>query len=232
MVLAAGYGTRMRPLSATRPKPLVEVYGKTLLDHILDRLDKAGVETAVVNVHYLADDVERHLSRRDRPRIVISDERAALLGTGGGVARALPFFRGEPFLVLNGDSFWIEGASPNLTRLAQGFDPGRMDGLLLLAPAAFSIGYEGRGDFTMSPSGLVRRRGEREIAPFVYAGVALLHPRLFEGAPEGAFSLNWLLDRAVESGRLYGMRMEGIWMHVGTPDAVRAAELSIAESAA
>jgi N-acetyl-alpha-D-muramate 1-phosphate uridylyltransferase len=232
MILAAGLGKRMRPITASIPKPLVEVRGKALIDHILDRLKASGVETAVVNVHHLADQIERHLRRRTRPQVVISDERVRLLGTGGGIAQALFHFRGEPFLVLNGDSFWIEGTMPNLTWLSRAFDPLRMDGLILLAPTATSIGYDGRGDFVLAPEGLVRRRKEREVAPFVYSGVTLVHPRLFDDAPPPPFSLNLMFDRAIEADRLFGMRMDGIWMHVGTPEAIRAAELSIAASAA
>lgn len=232
MVLAAGYGKRMRPITATVPKVLVEVGGKSLLDHLLDRLDQAGIEQVAVNVHYLADLVEMHLSRRASPRVAISDERARLLGTGGGVKKVLPTLGQAPFLILNGDSFWIEGALPNLDRLEQAFDPARMDALLLLAPTAGSIGYDGRGDFTMTPDGILHRRAEREVAPFVYAGVALVRPELFAEAPDGTFSLNLLFDRAIAADRLHGVRMDGIWMHVGTPDAIRAAEASIAASAA
>lgn len=232
MVLAAGYGKRMRPITATIPKVLVEVGGKALLDHLLDRLDEAGVDQVIVNVHYLADLVEMHLSRRETPRITISDERAAMLGTGGAVRKVLPGLGSDPFLILNGDSLWIEGTFPNLDRLEQTFDPARMDALLLLAPTAQSIGYDGRGDFTMTPDGILHRRAEREVAPFVYAGVALVRPDLFADVPEGAFSLNLLFDRAIAADRLHGVRMDGIWMHVGTPEAIREAEASIAASAA
>ncbi len=230
MVLAAGLGTRMRPLTETKPKPLVEVGGKTLLDHMLDRLADAGVETAVVNVHYLADEIERHLAARARPRIVISDERAQLLGTGGAVVKALGILGGEPFFHVNADSIWLEGATPNLVRLAQAFDPATMDGLLLLAPAAGSIGYSGRGDFAMNPDGRLTRRGERDVAPFVYAGAAILSPMLFIGAPAGTFSLTSLFERAAAAGRLSGLRLDGLWMHVGTPEAVAAAEAAIKAS--
>ena len=232
MLLAAGFGRRMRPLTATAPKPLIEVHGKALIDHALDRLDEAGVETAVVNVHYLADLLEVHLGRRRRPRITISDERAALLDTGGGIRKALPHFEGEPFFLMNTDGIWLEGTRPNLPRLAETWDAERMDALLLLAPTATSVGYDGAGDFLMSPEGRLRRRSECEVAPFVYAGVAILHPRLFEGCPEGAFSLNLLFDRAIEAERLWGLRLDGLWMHVGTPAAVKEAEATILESAA
>ncbi len=230
MVLAAGRGERMRPITETMPKPLVAVAGKPLIDHVLDRLADAGVERAIVNVHYLADQIESHVAARRKPAVVVSDERAELLDTGGGVAKALPLLGTGPFFHINSDTIWIDGVEPNLTRLAQAFDASRMDGLLLLAPAAGSIGYGGRGDFAMDPDGRLRRRAEREIAPFVYAGAAILSPDLFAGAPRGAFSLTRLFDRAVDSERLFGLRLEGLWMHVGTPDAIGKAEAAIRAS--
>src|SRR5580692_4692604 len=217
-VLAAGLGTRMRPHNGTVPKPLVTVGGKSLIDYSLDRLADAGVERAVVNVHYLADALERHLQSRQRPRIVISDERDGLMGTGGGIARALPEL---------GDTLWLDGVKPNFIRLAEAFDAASMDALLLLAPAAGSIGYEGRGDFAMRPDGRLQRRAEREVVPFVYAGAAILAPALFADAPPGAFALTRVFDRAGQAGRLFGIRLEGVWMHVGTPDAVAAAEAAL-----
>jgi N-acetyl-alpha-D-muramate 1-phosphate uridylyltransferase len=232
MVLAAGLGTRMRPFNGELPKPLVRVGGKALIDHVLDRLAATGVARAVVNVHHLADQIERHLKARRRPQIVISDERGKLLGTGGGIVKALPKLGAAPFFLINSDSIWIEGVKPNLARLAAAFAPARMDALLLLAPTATSIGYSGRGDFAMTPEGRLIRRGERAVVPFVYAGAAILTPALFAGAPKGAFSLNRLFDTAAEAGRLYGLRLEGVWMHVGTPEAVAAAEAAIFESAA
>jgi MurNAc alpha-1-phosphate uridylyltransferase len=231
MVLAAGMGERMRPLTAQRPKPLVEVAGKALIDHVLDRLAAAGVERAVVNVHYLAEQLERHLAARAEPQIVVSDERGLLLGTGGGVVKALPELGGAPFYHLNSDTIWIDGVKPNLSRLADVFDPATMDALLLLASTTGSIGYAGRGDFTMAPDGRLRRRAEREVAPFVYAGAAILSPALFAGAPQGEFPLTALFDRASDAGRLYGLRLEGLWMHVGTPDAIALAEDAIRASA-
>jgi MurNAc alpha-1-phosphate uridylyltransferase len=231
MVLAAGRGERMRPLTDTLPKPLVAVAGKPLIDHVLDRLAAAGVERAVVNVHYLADLIERHLQARKTPRIAISDERAALLDTGGGVANALALLGRAPFFHVNSDTIWIDGVRPNLQRLAAAFDPATMDALLLLAPSAGSVGYAGPGDFTMAGDGRLAAREEREIAPFVYAGAAVLRPELFDGAPAGAFSLTRLFSRAGEAGRLHGLRLEGVWMHVGTPDAIREAEAAIAASA-
>jgi len=232
MVLAAGLGTRMRPLTDTRPKPLVAVGGKVLIDHVLDRLAAAGVEAAVVNVHHFPDQVERHLAQRQAPKIRISDERGTLLDTGGGVVKALALLGQEPFFLLNADTIWLDGVKPNLVRLGEGFDAARMDALLLLAATSSSVAYAGRGDFAMAPDGRLARRGEREVAPFVYAGVAIFAPALFAGAPPGAFSLNLLFDRAIEAGRLFGLRLDGVWMHVGTPEAIAAAEAAILASAA
>jgi MurNAc alpha-1-phosphate uridylyltransferase len=230
MVLAAGLGERMRPLTERMPKPLVPVAGRPLLDHVLDRLAAAGVERAVVNVHYLADQIEQHLKGRTAPWIVISDERNKLLNTGGGVVKALGAIGGEPFIHVNADTIWIDGVTPNLERLTNAFDAASMDALLLLAPVAESIGYAGRGDFTMSADGRLKRRGEQDVAPFVYAGAAILRPELFENAPEGAFSLTKLFERAEAKGRLHGLRLEGVWMHVGTPEAIKEAEAAIAAS--
>ena len=230
MVLAAGLGTRMRPLTDTKPKPLVEVAGKPLLDHVLDRLSDAGVERAVVNVHYLAEQIIAHVTARRRPRVAISDERGLLLGTGGGVVKALPELGTAPFFHINSDTIWIDGVRPNLTRLAEAFDPAAMDALLLLAPVSGSIGYDGRGDFAMGPDGRLRARAEQELAPFVYAGAAILLPAMFQNLPDGEFPLTLLFKRAQESGRLFGVRLEGLWMHVGTPDAIGAAEEAILQS--
>jgi MurNAc alpha-1-phosphate uridylyltransferase len=232
MVLAAGRGERMRPLTERMPKPLVPVAGRPLLDHVLDRLAATGVERAVVNVHYLADQIERHLARRSAPTIVISDERQMLLDTGGGVVKALPALGSEPFFHINSDTIWIDGATPNLLRLAEAFDSARMDALLLLAPVAGSIGYSGRGDFLMGADGRLTRAATEAVAPFVYAGAAILRPKLFEDTPAGAFSLTLLFDRATEAGRLHGLRLEGVWMHVGTLDAIAKAEAAIAANAA
>ena len=228
IVLAAGLGTRMRPYNGHVPKPLVQVGGKSLIDYSLDRLADAGVERAVINVHHLADALERHLAARKRPQIVISDERAELLGTGGGIAKALPQLGDAPFFLDNSDTVWLDGVKPNFARLAEDFDPATMDALLLLAPTAGSIGYTGRGDFAMLPDGRLRRRTEGEVVPFVYAGAAILAPALFADAPGGAFALTPLFDRAGAKGRLFGLRLEGVWMHVGTPEAVAAAEAALA----
>jgi MurNAc alpha-1-phosphate uridylyltransferase len=231
MVLAAGLGTRMRAFNGQAPKPLVRVGGKALIDHVLDRLADTGVERAVVNVHHLADQIERHLQGRQTPHIVISDERGALLGTGGGVVKALDALGDAPFFHVNSDTIWIDGVKPNLARLAEAFRPERMDALLLLAPTATSIGYAGRGDFAMASDGRLTWRGERDVVPFVYAGAAILSPTLFRDAPAGAFPLTAVFARAAESGRLHGLRLEGVWMHVGTPEAVAAAEAAIVASA-
>lgn len=230
MVLSAGLGTRMRPLTNKVPKPLVEVGGKPLIDHVLDRLAEAGVERAVVNVHHFADQLERHLAARNTPQIVISDERGLLLGTGGAVVKALPQLGDTPFFHVNSDSIWVDGVRPNLARLAEGFDAAAMDALLLLAPTTGSIGYAGRGDFAMAPDGRLRRRGEREVAPFVFAGAAIFSSALFRDAPQGEFPLIDLFTRAAAAGRLHGLRLEGLWMHVGTPDAVALAENAIRAS--
>jgi len=232
MVLAAGLGTRMRPLTDRVPKPLVKVAGKALLDHVLDRLADAGVELAVVNVHHFGEQIIAHVAKRTRPKIIISDELGVLLDTGGGVMKALPELGPSPFLHLNADTIWIDGPHPNLTRLAETFDPKTMDALLLLASTASSVGYDGHGDFGMAVNGRLERRAEREIAPFVYAGAAILSPALFAGAPQGKFSLTTLFDGAADAGRLSGLRLEGLWIHVGTPDAIGAAEAAIKSSAA
>jgi MurNAc alpha-1-phosphate uridylyltransferase len=227
MVLSAGLGTRMRPFTEKMPKPLVEVGGKALIDHVLDRLAESAVERAVVNVHHFAEQIERHLAARTRPKIIISDERGLLLGTGGAVVKALLELGPAPFFHINSDTIWIDGVKPNLARLADTFDPAAMDALLLLAPTTGSIGYAGRGDFGMAPDGRLRRRAEREVAPFVFAGAAILAPALLKGAPQGEFPLTDLFDRAAEQSRLHGMRLEGLWMHVGTPDAIVLAERAI-----
>jgi MurNAc alpha-1-phosphate uridylyltransferase len=232
MVLAAGLGLRMRPLTDHLPKPLVSVAGKALLDHVLDRLAEAGVTEAIVNVHYLPDQIIDHVASRQRPRVTISDERAEVLGTGGGVVKALPLLGDAPFFHVNADTMWIDGVQPNLSRLAASFDPARMDALLLMAPTAYSIGYGGSGDYAMLPDGALRRRKEHQVVPFVYAGVAILSPALFADAPAGEFPLTRLFDRANAEERLFGLRLDGTWMHVGTPEAVNAAEEAFLASVA
>jgi len=230
IVLAAGLGTRMRPYNGDLPKPLVTVGGKSLIDYGLDRLAEIGVARAVVNVHYLADALERHLRARQTPHILVSDERGELLGTGGGIAKALPQLGDAPFFLINSDTLWLDGVKPNLLRLADAFDPEEMDALLLLAPTSGSLGYEGKGDYAMSPDGRLERRGARDTVPFVYAGTSILAPGLFADAPAGAFALTVLFDRAAARGRLFGLPLEGLWMHVGTPAAVAAAEAVLASS--
>ncbi len=227
MVLAAGLGTRMKPLTDNIPKPLVAVAGKPLLDHVLDRIAEAGVETAVVNIHYLGEMIEKHVAGRERPRIIVSDERGALLGTGGGVVKALPHLGGTPFFHVNADTIWIDGVQPNLQRLADAFDPSTMDALLLLAPTTGSLGYSGRGDFVMASDGRLTRRGQQDTAPFVYAGAAILSPAMFSGAPDREFSLTTLFEHAAAAGRLHGLRLDGLWMHVGTVEAIEAAQAAI-----
>ncbi|MFN3944447.1 MAG: nucleotidyltransferase family protein [Allosphingosinicella sp.] len=219
MVLAAGLGKRMRPLTATRPKPLVEVAGQTLLDHCLDRLRAAGVCKAVVNVHYLADALEAHLRNRVQGiEIAISDERDLLLETGGGLARALPLIDADPFLVVNSDNIWIDGPVDTLRLLAAHWDDARMDALLLLVPLARAHCHAGQGDFHMDPMGRLRRRKAGTVAPFVYTGVMMVAKRLFDGdIPEGPFSLNLLWDRAIAAGRCFGAVHQGLWFDVGAP---------------
>ena len=232
MVLAAGLGLRMRPLTERMPKPLVPVAGRALLDHVLDKLGDAGVSEAVVNVHYLPDQIIDHVAARMKPRVTISDERDQVLGTGGGVVKALPLLGQAPFFHVNADTLWIDGVRPNLARLAEAFDPARMDVLLLMAPTASSIGYDGRGDYAMLADGALRKRREHQVVPFVYAGAAIMSPSLFANAPKGEFPLTQLFDSANEQERLFGLRLDGVWMHVGTPDAVQAAEEAFLESVA
>jgi len=235
MILAAGLGTRMAPYTAERPKPLIELRGKPLIDYAIDRLMKAGVNIIVVNVHYKADQLIAHLDRR-RARdknleIHISNETDAILDTGGAVAKALPYFEGEPFFTHNSDSLWVEGMGSALTRMNARWDSGTMDGLMLLASCATAIGFEGRGDFEMDSLGGLKRRGEMNLAPFVWTGLQVLHPRLFDGAPKGRFSINPLWDKAIDKGRLYGLRLDGVWIHVGTPQGLEEANTFLGDLA-
>jgi MurNAc alpha-1-phosphate uridylyltransferase len=217
MVLAAGRGERMRPLTNKMPKPMIKVRGRTMIDRVLDRLEAAGVGEAVVNLHHMGDMIESHLAARERPKTVFSPE-ADLLETGGGVVNALPLLGPDPFFVLNGDVVWLDGGTPALERLAATWDESSMDVLLLLQPTANAHGYDGHGDFFMSPEGRLRRRREREVAPYLFAGIQIFHPRVFRDVPEGAFSLNLIYDRAIEAERLWGLRHDGEWFHVGTPE--------------
>ncbi len=225
MVLAAGLGLRMRPITLTTPKPLVAVAGRTMLDRALDHLAEIGIERIVVNTHWLAAKIRDHLA--DRRHIAVIHEKD-LLETGGGVANALDLLGEEPFYVINSDIIWTNGAVPALERLAAAWDDGAMDAALLMQPTATAIGYDGAGDFFLDPTGVPRRRRDREVAPLLFAGVQILHPRLFVGAPSGKFSLNVLYDRALDEGRLIGLVHDGRWYHVGTPDALPEVEALLA----
>jgi N-acetyl-alpha-D-muramate 1-phosphate uridylyltransferase len=234
MIMGAGLGTRMRPLTDDRPKPLVTVGGKTLIDHSIDRLAAAGVILVVVNVHYKADMLRGHLSRRRDVEIVFSDETEKLLDTGGGVAKAMPYFGTKPFFVINSDSIWIENGTPVLPAMLAAWDEGRMDGLLLLADLRIAMGYEGTGDFARkADSRLVRARDVGDGSTvYAYPGVQIVHPRLFADAPDGAFSTNIIWDRAIARGTLFGTLMDGTWIHVGTPEARDEAEATLADLSA
>jgi N-acetyl-alpha-D-muramate 1-phosphate uridylyltransferase len=230
MIMGAGLGSRLRPLTDDRPKPLVTVGGKTLIDHSIDRLVAAGVTLAVVNVHYKADMLRSHLARRGDIEIVFSDETDKLLDTGGGVVKALPHFGGAPFFVLNSDSIWLEDGAPVLPAMLAAWDENRMDGLLLLADMHTAMGYEGAGDFVLKPDGrLIRARDAKgEGIAYAYPGVQIAHPRLFADAPAGAFSTNIMWDRAIAAGSLFGTVLDGTWIHVGTPEARDDAEATLA----
>ena len=229
MIMAAGLGTRMRPLTDDRPKPLVMVAGKTLIDHALDRLVDAGVKLAVVNVHYMADMVRAHLAKRKDIEIRYSEETDALLGTGGGVVKAMPHFGNEPFFIINSDTIWVDGFGQALERMKARWDPQSMDGLLLMATMVTAIGFEGSGDFNMDPDGHLTRVPELRLSPYAYPGVQIVHPRLFAKAPTGTFSTNLVWDVAIAACRLYGIRLDGVWIHVGTPEAVSDAETFLAD---
>ena len=221
MVMAAGLGKRMRPLTATRPKPLVEVAGRPLIDHVLDRLKTAGVEKIVVNVHYLPGSIEAHLASRSHGlEFAISDERGVLLETGGGMVKAAPMIDADPFLVVNSDNLWIDGPADTLKLLASHWDGKRMDALLLLVPHARAQNHRGMGDFHMERSGRLRRREKARVAPFVFTGIQIVSKALLDGAPEGPFSTNILWDRAIEAGRCFGAVHQGLWFDVGTPKAI------------
>jgi len=231
MVLAAGLGKRMRPLTASRPKPLVEVAGRPLIDHALARLEASGVRKAVVNVHYLADALEAHLAkRRGSLEIAISDERDMLLETGGGLVRALPQIDADPFLSVNSDNLWVDGPIDSLRLLAANWDDARMDALLLLVPLARAYCHTGRGDFHMDALGKLRRRKPQGVAPFVFTGIQMISKRLLAGElPQGAFSTNLLWNRAIEAGRLYGTVHQGLWFDVGQPQSIRRTEDVLAD---
>jgi len=224
MVLAAGLGKRMRPLTATQPKPMVRVAGKALIDHCLDRLAEAGIARAVVNVHYLADALEAHLDqRRGPPEIAISDEREQLLDTGGGMVKALPQLP-DPFFCLNSDNIWLDGPRDVFRELSCAWDPARMDALLLVVPHARAYNHRGKGDFHLDPVGRISRRRSGRIAPFIYTGIQLVSHRLLRDAPEGPFGTMALWERAIEEGRLYGISHNGLWFEVGEPSSIAPTE--------
>jgi len=231
MIMAAGLGKRMRPLTATRPKPLVEVAGKALLDHVLDRLRAAGVKKVVVNVHYLADAVEAHLESRDHGlEFAISDERGLLMETGGGLVQAAELIDSDPFLAVNSDNYWVDGPADTLKLLASHWDAAKMDALLLLVPLARAQNHRGMGDFHMDRQGRVRRREKGRVAPFVFTGIQMMSKRLLRDAPEGPFSTNVLWDRAIEEGRCFGAVHQGLWFDVGTPKSIKLTESALEDA--
>ncbi|MFN3468944.1 MAG: nucleotidyltransferase family protein [Novosphingobium sp.] len=227
MVLSAGLGKRMRPLTATRPKPLVKVAGKPLIDHALDKLRDAGVTRAVVNVHYLADALEAYLARRSEPAVAISDERATLLETGGGMVKALPLIGSDPFFCLNSDNVWLDGPRNVFAHLSDHWDAERMDALLLLVPHARAFNYRGKGDFHMDPLGRISRRRSGRVAPFIYGGIQIVSHRLLRDAPEGAFGTMALWERAIAEGRLHGLAHQGLWFEVGEPQMIAPTEAAL-----
>ena len=221
MVMAAGLGKRMRPLTATRPKPLIEVAGRSLLDHVLERLRVSGVENIVVNVHYLPGPIEAHLAAKPHGlNVTISDEREQLLETGGGMVKAARMIHADPFLAVNSDNLWIDGPADTLKLLASHWDSAKMDALLLLVPHARAQNHRGLGDFHMDRQGRLRRRERSRVAPFVFTGIQMISKALLEGAPDGPFSTNILWDRAIEAGRCFGAVHQGLWFDVGTPKAI------------
>jgi MurNAc alpha-1-phosphate uridylyltransferase len=227
MIMAAGLGKRMRPLTATKPKPLIEVGGKALLDHVLEKLRTAGVKKVVVNVHYLADALEAHLARAHGLEVVISDERGLLMETGGGLVKAAPLIDNDPFLALNSDNLWIDGPADTIKLLASQWDDSKMDALLLLVPQARALNHKGMGDFHMDRAGRIRRRERSHVAPFVFTGIQMVSKRLLTDAPEGPFSTNILWDRAIEQGRAFGAVHQGLWFDVGTPQSIPLTEAAL-----
>lgn len=219
MVMAAGMGKRMRPLTATQPKPMVRVAGKPLIDHALDRLQEAGVARAVVNVHYLADALETHVTTRSIPKVTISDERDMLLETGGGMIKAQPHLP-DPFFCLNADNIWLDGPRNAFVELSERWNPDDMDALLLVVPHMRAANFNGKGDFNMDPNGKLSRRKSGRIAPYIYTGIQLVSHRLLRDAPPGKFSTNILWNRAIEEGRLFGVSFTGQWFEVGTPQSI------------
>lgn len=224
MILAAGLGTRMRPITDNIAKPMVEVGGRSLIHRAIDRFVDAGIRRLVINLHHKADLMRAHVAARDDVEILFSDETELLLETGGGVAKALPLLGDKPFFVANSDMIWGNGPRDALRRMAWRFDPNLMDSLLMLVPTVNAQGYDGPGDFEMLHDSRVSRRKPQKLAPFLFGGVQLLHPRLFRDHPEGPFSFNLLFDRALANNRLFGLRHDGYWIHVGTPEWVGLAE--------
>lgn len=232
MVMAAGLGKRMRPLTATRPKPLVQVAGKTLLDHVFDRLRSAGIKRAIVNVHYLADALEAHLKNHVKGiDVVVSDERGELMETGGGIVQARDLIGDQPFVVVNADNLWVDGPSDTFKLLASRWDDATMDALLLVVPLARAHNHGGRGDFHVDASGRITgRRKPGRVAPFVYTGVQILSPRVIRDWPEGPFSTNLFWNRAIEAGRAYAFAHQGLWFDVGTPPAIGRTEARLIDA--
>ena len=229
MVLAAGLGKRMRPLTASQPKPMVRVAGKPLIDHVLDKLAEAGVARAVVNVHYLADALEAHVTARAAPKVAVSDEREQLLETGGGMVKAAPLLP-DPFFEVNSDNIWLDGPKNAFRDLSDAWNAERMDALLLVVPHSRAHNFVGSGDFYMSAAGRLSRPKPGRVAPFVWTGIQLVSKRLLRDAPEGPFSTNVLWNRAIEEGRLYGVAFTGHWFEVGTPGAIAPTEAALRES--
>ncbi len=233
MVLAAGRGERLRPLTDRVAKPLVEVAGRSLIDRLLDRLTESGVTTAVINLHYKSEMVRRHLDNRAArrgPALKFSEEADGLLDTGGGVAKALPMLGDGPFLAANSDFIWRDAVDDSLAQMAGRWNADTMDALLLLQPTVAAHGYRGTGDFQMAPDGALRRRHDQEVTPFLFAGIQIVHPRLFVDCPTRPFSLNLLFDKAERAGRLFGLRHDGDWIDVGTPEGFAIAERILSQS--
>jgi MurNAc alpha-1-phosphate uridylyltransferase len=229
MVLAAGLGTRLRPITQTVPKPMVRIAGVPMIDSVLDRLAASGVEDAVVNTHHLAEMLRAHLAGRTRPRLQFSHEET-ILETGGGIKKALPLLGDDPFFAVNAKIVWLNGKIDALARLAEAWDDAKMDALLLLQPTVTAVGYDGPGDFFVDQDGHVRRRRDWEVAPFLFSGIQLLHPRIFADSPDGAFSMNVLYDRMIEAERLYALRHDGEWFHVSTPRHLDEVEAYLAQT--
>ena len=230
MIFAAGLGTRMQPITNYMPKPLIKICGKTLIDYNIDRLERLGVKEVVVNVHYQADKIEHHLSLRSSPKILISDERNALLETGGGFMFALPLIGVEPVYILNSDNIWLDQNNANLNKLSAAWDSKKMDILLMLASDYQNYGYFGAGDFVISESGKLRRKSEQDSSALIYTGVGIINPHVFEGFSLGKFSLNQVFDKVIEKGRLFGMQMTGRWYHIGIPEVIKSVEDEIIEN--